>query len=110
MRFLVVSLLALVFGVFNALKAVETTASTAPVPAEADAAPGAAPEAEIPAQLVDRSIRYVSGKVLTLGDLVDHLQSNRPRQNPTTQAQVSTLWRDALERLTDDTLLASSAV
>jgi len=105
MRFLVVSLLALVFGVFNALKAVETTASTAPVPAEADAAPGAAPEAEIPAQLVDRSIRYVSGKVLTLGDLVDHLQTNRPRQNPTTQAQVSTLWRDALERLTDDTLL-----
>jgi len=113
MRFLVVSLLALVFGVFNALGAVETTASTVPVPAEADAAPGAAPEAtpeatpeaEIPAQLVDRSIRYVSGKVLTLGDLVDHLQSNRPRQNPTTQAQVSALWRDALERLTDETLL-----
>lgn len=105
MRFLVVSLLALVFGVFNALGAVETTASTVPVPAEADAAPEAGAEAEIPAQLVDRSIRYVSGKVLTLGDLVDHLQANRPRQNPTTQAQVSTLWRDALERLTDDTLL-----
>jgi|GEM_PF-6819099 len=105
MRFLVVSLLALVFGVFNALGAVETTASTAPVPAKTDVAPEAASEAEIPAQLVDRSIRYVSGKVLTLGDLVDHLQTNRPRQNPTTQAQVSTLWRDALERLTDETLL-----
>ena len=105
MRFLVVSLLALVFGVFNALGAVETTASTVPVPAEADAAIEAGAEAEIPAQLVDRSIRYVSGKVLTLGDLVDHLQSNRPRQNPTTQAQVSALWRDALERLTDETLL-----
>lgn len=58
-----------------------------------------------PSQLVDRSVRYVSGKVITLGDLVDHLQANRPRQAPTTQAEVAAVWRQALERVTDDTLL-----
>lgn len=59
----------------------------------------------LPTQLIDRSIRYVSGKVITLGDLVDHLQANRPRVAPTSQAEVAEVWRLALERVTDDTLL-----
>ncbi len=131
MRFSVVCLMALFFSLFTALGAVETTSSTVPVPVPVETSanvppekaapedtapeaipaqasettPDATPAPEIPAQLVDRSIRYVSGKVLTLGDLVDHLQNNRPKENPTTQAGVSQLWRDALERLTDETLL-----
>lgn len=57
------------------------------------------------AQLVDRSVRYVNGQVITLGDLVDHIQSNRPRKPPSNTQEELQIWRDALERVTDDTLL-----
>lgn len=56
-------------------------------------------------QLVDRSVRYVNGQVITLGDLVDHIQSNRPRKPPSSTQEELQIWRDALERVTDDTLL-----
>ena len=56
-------------------------------------------------QLVDRSVRYVNGQVITLGDLVDHIQSNRPRKPPANAQEELQIWRDALERVTNDTLL-----
>jgi hypothetical protein len=60
---------------------------------------------DIPAQLVDRSIRYVNGRVITLGDLIDNLRTNRPQNLPNTRAGELELWRTSLKAVTDETLL-----
>ena len=61
-------------------------------------------------QLLDRAIRYVNEDIITLGDLVERLQSQRKRNAPTNVDEELAMWRDQLEELTVDNLLVQFAV
>lgn len=73
------------------------------------AALGAGEALLVQAQLVDRAIRYVNEDIITLGDLVERLQSQRKHVAPTTAEEELAMWRDQLEELTIDHLLAQFA-
>jgi len=62
------------------------------------------------AQLLDRAIRYVNEDIITLGDLVERLQSQRKRNAPTNVDEELAMWREQLEELTVDELLIQFAV
>jgi parvulin-like peptidyl-prolyl isomerase len=60
-------------------------------------------------QLIDRALRYVNGAVLSFGDLVERMQSQRGRAAPASREEELGLWRTALDDATTDLLLAQFA-